>query len=135
MSTAATTNLNPALVPERDAAYRLRGVYESVTDGCRDELVLAFDGASLTFRADADTDTLDARFDGSEFRPPPSYRPLTGSALDRVMGAELGWSWLAVNQQGYCDTALLSFAGLTPGVVVHVIGSAVKVFGIDPAAG
>jgi hypothetical protein len=134
VSTAATANLNPVLVPDRDAQYRLRGVYESIVDGCRDELVLAFDGASLTFRADPDTDTLESRFAGTEFRPSPDHRPLSGSAFDRAAGTELGWSWLALNQQGYCDSALLSFGGITPNILVHVIGSSIRVFGIDVPA-
>jgi len=133
--TTATASLNPALVPERDAPYRLRRVYELAVDGCREEIVLALDGANLTFRADADADTLESRFDAVEFLPSQDHRPLAGTAFDRVAGAELGWTWLAVNQQGYCDTALLSFAGIVPAVVVHVIASSIRVFSIDAAAG
>lgn len=135
MSATATATLNAALLPDRDAPYRLAGVYEAVVDGCRDELVLAFDGASLAFRADPDTDTLEARFDGAAFHPSSDHRVLSGTALDPFAGAEVGWSWLAVNQQGYCDTALLSFGTLVPNVVVHVIGSSVRVLRIDPAPG
>lgn len=134
MSSGPAATLNPALVPDRDAGYRLSGVYERVVDGCRDELVLAFDGAALVFRADPDTDALDPQFVGDGFGPSSDHRPLTGSAVDRFVGAELGWTWLAVNQQGYTDTALLSFAGVVPAVAVHVIGSSVRVLGLTPAA-
>jgi Family of unknown function (DUF6334) len=134
MSAATTTAFNPALVPDRDAAYRLTGVFEAVIDGCRDELVVALGGASLAFQVDPDTDALEARFDATEFAPTADHRPLAGSAFDRFLGCELGWTWLAQNQQGYTDSAMLSFGGITPGVLVHAIGSSVRVLGIGPAA-
>lgn len=129
------TSLNPTLVPERDAPYRLGGVFELVVDGCRDELVLAFDHATLVFRADPDTDALDVRYLEADFHPLPEHRSLTSTAFDQFFGAELGWSWLAINQQGYCDTALLSFNGIIPNVMAHVIASSIAVFGIGPEAG
>jgi hypothetical protein len=125
------TSLNPTLVPDRDAPYRLGGVFELVVDGCRDELVLALDHATLKFRPDPDTDSLDVQFADADFQPLPNHRPLTGTALDRFAGSEFGWSWLAVNQQGFCDSAMLSFNGITPNVLIHVIGSSVMIFGID----
>ncbi len=128
------TSLNPMLVPERDAPYRLNGVFEVLVDGCRDELVLAFEHATLAFRPDPDTDALEVRFSDADFQPSADHHALTGSALDRFAGVELGWSWLAVNQQGYCDSAMLSFDGITPNVLIHVIGSSVMIFGIDRGA-
>ncbi len=134
MNTVTMANPNPALMPDRDTAYRLQGVYEVVIDGCRDQLVLAFDGASLTFRADPDLDTLESRFESSNFQPTAEHRPLTSPVFTRFVGAEFGWSWLAWNQQGYCDSALLSFGGITPGIVIHVIASSIRVYGISAAA-
>lgn len=134
MSTVAD-GVHPQLVPDREDGYRLVGVYETLADGCRVELVLAFDGGTLTLRADPDFDTVEPRFDPPGLDPAAGHRPLSGTAFDRFVGAELGWSWLAVNQQGYRDTALLSFDGVVPNVMVHVIGSSVRVYGIGPGAG
>ncbi|GEM_PF-4878767 len=129
----ATMNAsNPDILPERDAPFRLRGVYETKTDGCRDELVLDLDGASLTFKADPDTDAIDAFCTDGDFHPSGGQKPLADSPFDPFAGAELGWTWLATNQQGYCDSALLSFNGIVPNLMVHVIGSAIRVFAIAP---
>jgi hypothetical protein len=134
MSTAVDA-VHPALVPDRDDGYRLVGVYETVADGCRVELILAFDGGTLTFRADPDYDTIETRFDATDLHPSEAQLPLSGTAFDRFVGAELGWSWSAVNQQGYRDTVLLSFDGVIPNVAAHVIASSVEVYGIGPAIG
>jgi hypothetical protein len=36
-----------------------------------------------------------------------------------------------VNQQGYCDGAMLSFDGIRPGVLLTVVASALKVSAIN----
>lgn len=127
--------LHPALVPDREEGYRLVGVYETVVDECRVELILAFDGGTLTLRADPDFDTVESRFDPPGLESKAGRQPCSGTAFDRFVGAELGWSWLAVNQQGYCDTAMLSFNGVVPNVMAHVIASSIDVYGIGPEAG
>jgi hypothetical protein len=129
--TTATLPQDPMLVPERDAPYRVGKVYEKLVDGLREEIVLAFDGASLSLRCDPDTDALETHFADETFQVTRDYRPLIGTVLDKHLGAEFGWSWLAVNQQGYADSVMLSFAGVIPSVLIHSTGSTVKVMVID----
>jgi hypothetical protein len=47
-----------------------------------------------------------------------------------LMGKELGWTWAATNQQGYCDSVMMSFEGIIPTVLLHVIASSIEVFTI-----
>jgi hypothetical protein len=48
----------------------------------------------------------------------------------RLLGKELGWTWVATNQQGYCDSVMLSFEGIIPTILLHVIASSIEVFTI-----
>lgn len=123
----------PALLPPRDVPYRLREIYELVTDGSREEIILALDNGHLVISADEDTDEISVYYQEADFRPPPAYRSL-GSVWpwDRYVGKECGWTWIAINQQGYCDGALLSFEGIIPSILLHVIASSIEVFTISP---
>ncbi len=48
----------------------------------------------------------------------------------RLIGKECGWTWMALNQQGYCDSAMLSFEGIVPTVLLHAIASSIELFTI-----
>jgi hypothetical protein len=48
----------------------------------------------------------------------------------KLLGKEIGWTWVAINQQGYCDSIMLSFDGIIPTVLLHVIASSIEVFSI-----
>lgn len=48
----------------------------------------------------------------------------------KLLGKECGWTWVATNQQGYCDSVMLSFDGIVPTVLIHVIASSIEVFSI-----
>jgi len=51
-------------------------------------------------------------------------------AWKKLLGKECGWTWMAFNQQGYCDSAMLSFDGIVPTVLLHVIASSIELFTI-----
>lgn len=122
---------SPALLPEREAPYLLRDVYERMTEGCRAELILQWNDGYLLFRADIDTDSLEAEFQEGSLAPGRKYRSLrSASPWSEYLGKECGWTWLAVNQQGYCDSALLSFDGILPCVLLNVMASSINVFSI-----
>lgn len=50
----------------------------------------------------------------------------------KLIGKECGWTWVTINQQGYRDGVLLSFSGIVPSVMLHVIASSIEVFRIVP---
>ena len=105
--------LDPLLLPVRDEHYRLHDVFEKVVDGCRDEIVLDFGDSCLRFSVDADTDSIMGRFQGTKFSAKRGYQSIISSALWRpYLEEECGWTWLAINQQGYWDTILIAFTAL-----------------------
>ena len=125
--------LDPLLLPVRDEHYRLHDVFEKVVDGCRDEIVLDFGDSCLRFSVDADTDSIMGRFQGTKFSAKRGYQSIISSALWRpYLEEECGWTWLAINQQGYWDTILISFDAVVPNILLNVMASSVYVFAIGP---
>jgi hypothetical protein len=197
---------NLMLLPDRESPYLLREVFELVRDDCRSDLVLQWSEGYLSFRADADTDSLCFDFHSGEFelsrhhdsvssaeslatRETDVLRALVqgprtkqelgaraklvgaysqpgngkqgGGLLGRrlihgeqlgceiqytltaagrsalaatlwktLLGKECSWTWVARNQQGYCDSVMLSFDGVVPTVLLHVIASSIEVLSI-----
>jgi hypothetical protein len=122
---------SPALLPERENPYVLRDVYERMTGDCRAELILQWDGGYLLFRADIDTDSLEVEFQEGGLAPTRKNRSLrSASPWNEYIGKECGWTWLAINQQGYCDSALFSFDGIVPCVLLNVMASSINVFSV-----
>lgn len=122
---------SPALLPDRESPYVLRDVYERITEGCRAELILQWDDGYLLFRADIDMDSLEAEYQEGGLASGRKYRSLRStSPWSEYIGKECGWTWLAINQQGYCDSALLSFDGIVPCVLLNVMASSINVFSV-----
>jgi hypothetical protein len=57
-------------------------------------------------------------------------KALAAAPWKRLISKECGWTWMAINQQGYCDSAMLSFDGIVPTVLLHVIASSIELFTI-----
>jgi hypothetical protein len=111
---------------------KLEVVYERICEGCRDLLVLKFTTKWLTVLANSDDDTIAVRVDNG-----PSGADLAlvreCRTWESLIGQEYGWGWIALNQQGYCDSILLSFEGpLEPRVLLYVSGSSIRQFNITP---
>ena len=124
---------DPLLLPERDKPYVLKNVFEKIADGCRDEIVLDFGDCCLRIGVDIDTDTLVIRFRSMPFRSTKRWVSLrTSEPWKKCAGKECGWTWLAVNQQGYLDTVLISFDGIEPNILLQAIASSIEVFTITP---
>jgi hypothetical protein len=122
---------SPALLPDREQPYELQDVYERVMEGCRAELVLQWDGGYLLFRADSDSDSLEAAFHEGGLAPSREYRSLRSvPPWSDCIGKSCGWTWLAIDQQGCWDSALLSFDGIIPSVLLNVTASSIHVFSI-----
>jgi hypothetical protein len=106
----------------------LSGVFERETDECRDGLLLVFSTKTLLFEANEDDDTISVTCGSvttSNHRS--SFRPIRTAIWQPLVGKPFGWGWVTVNQQGYCDGALLSFDGITPSVLLGVIASSIEV--------
>jgi hypothetical protein len=61
---------------------------------------------------------------------PAGRNALAVASWKELLGKECGWTWVAINQQGYCDGVMLSFDGIVPTVLLHVIASSIEVFSI-----
>jgi hypothetical protein len=106
----------------------LEFVRRSETDGLRDRIILAFRSKNLILQAVEDDDTV-------EFWTSVSFDADATNGQNvshlhpwkELIGREFGWSWVAINQQGYLDGVLLSFAGIEPRVFVTAVASSLKV--------
>ena len=114
----------------------LEGVFERVEHGCRDQIVLRFSSGDLCFLADADTDTIEVRFQEPDNLDLSGLRSVAKTHPWRSkINRRFGWGWVAVNQQGYQDGILLSFEGIQPSVMLNVEASSIRVYYIHQATG
>jgi Family of unknown function (DUF6334) len=126
---------DPLLLPDRDEPYCLHDVHEKVVHGLREEIVLDFGDSSVTFVAEPDYDTIGCRFRNQPFVSNRGYRRVGAeSPWSRLVDKACGWTWLAVNQQGYWDTALISFDAVVPNVLLNVMASSLYVFEVKECA-
>jgi hypothetical protein len=124
---------SPLLLPDRIEPYRLLGVYEKFVCGCRDEIVLDFGDNFLRFLVDPITDTIGSQFHGRQFVAKRGYRSVgSETPWKQYLRKKCGWTWLAVNQQGYWDTVLISFDVLVPNILLKAMSSSIYVFTVGP---
>ena len=129
----AVNGRNPLLLPQREAPYCLRGVFELVLDGCRNEVVLDLGECYFVIRVNQDIDALDVQFLDTKFTPNSKYCSINSiTPWNSFVGKEYGWSWIAINQQGYNDSIMLSFASIIPSILLHVIASSIRIFSLIP---
>lgn len=118
-----------------DQPEALANVDEEIVDGCRAALVLNFTTKCLRLHANPDDDTLIV---SAAAISDPLLARLSRVSNRRpwsdLLGKTFGWGWLTVNQQGYCDGALLSFDTLEPCLLVSVAASNIRVHVIEPEA-
>jgi hypothetical protein len=125
---------DPLLLPPREEPYVFKNVFEKTTNGCRDEIVLDLGEGGLRIGVDINYDTLLFRFQSRPFKPTGRWVSLRNSEpWKKHVGQECGWTWLAVNQQGYLDTMLISFDGIEPSIMLQAIASSIEVFAVTPA--
>ena len=130
------TEPDPLVLPERAEPYCLHDVHEKVVDGCREEIVLDFGDSFLSFVVESNYDTVDCRFRNKPFVSKRGYRRIgSESPWGRYIDKPCGWTWLAVNQQGYWDTALISFDAVVPNVLLNVMASSLYVFDVKGNSG
>jgi Family of unknown function (DUF6334) len=125
---------DPMLLPPREKPYVLENVFEKIVHDCRDEIVFDLGDCCLRIGIDINYDTLTFRFQPKHFRPTKNWASVRGSeSWKKCIGKEIGWTWLALNQQGYLDTALISFDGIEPNMMLQGVASSIEVFAITPA--
>jgi hypothetical protein len=110
---------------------RLVGVFERITDGCRDVIVLKFPDAVLALAVDADTDTIEVRcHDAASFDLADLTCINDAPPWPSLCGKSFGWGWVTINQQGYQDGVVLSFNGLEPSVMLNVAAASLGMYSI-----
>ena len=110
-------------------------VHERARDGCVDRLFLVFSTKTLIFDVDENDDTIIVSSESEVVLKKRGLSDQTDSEKwRRFVGRPFGWGWIIVNQQGYCDGALLSFGNLHPAVLLEVVASSIEVknIGSDP---
>jgi Family of unknown function (DUF6334) len=107
----------------------LRAVRHVVRDGSLERVILDCGSVCLVFFADENDDTISIAVEDTRACERGSDQIDVGESpvWRDFVGKSFGWGWLIVNQQGYCDGALLSFGGIVPQLLLNVIASSIKV--------
>ena len=79
----------------------------------------------LALTTNADTDEIIVTVEPASLVP-PTDPPLLAD-LRGLIGRRFGWSWHAVNSQGYSDMLILAFDGIAPQLAFLVEASTIKV--------
>lgn len=108
---------------EVDGAF-LEGVTQVVADGSTVEIILQLGSKLLVITAVEEDDTVDLSIaDGVSRGETVSHL----QPWSQLIGKQIGWGWVTVNQQGYLDGVLLSFGGVVPELSITVVASALQV--------
>jgi hypothetical protein len=97
-----------------------------------EELFLGFESATLVVTANADDDSIQFRAQMTEKVLSASLEDIANtSPWNDLIGKHFSTGWVAVNQQGYCDSVLLSFdKSAVPHLILTVVASSIKAFRI-----
>ena len=105
----------------------LRAVWRLYANGCLQNVTLDFGQLSLLVEADADLDIVNLRVEETAALEKTGRTDASESRTwKRFVGEPFGWGWVAVNQQGYFDSVLLSFSGISPQLMLIVEASSLK---------
>lgn len=105
---------------------RLDGVTQVASDGVLLEIRLHVGSRVLGVKAIEQDDTIDLFLAGE-------HGVVEGVGVDHLqpwsdlVGKQIGWGWVIVNQQGYLDGILLSFGGVVPELLIAVVASGLQV--------
>lgn len=97
-------------------------------EGSLEKIAFAFGPVSLLVLADEDDDSISIRLanaDAVKLSPDSdvSHAPM----WRHLIGKPLGWGYIVVNQQGYCDGILLAFGDVRPTRLLQVWASSIVV--------
>jgi hypothetical protein len=97
-------------------------------------VILDFEQLSLVIKAKPDDDTIEIAVERDADISSRTYIDASISyPWRKFVGEPFGWGWIAINQQGFCDGALLSFHGIKPQLLLNVVASSLKESVIEPA--
>jgi hypothetical protein len=96
-----------------------------------DEVQLVLSSCSLRFSVDIDTDEIvcDLLSQNGILRE-ENKKWVKIKSLEKFLGSEIGWLWLSRSWLGYVDTAMLSFAGIEPNVIMMGMASKINIYGV-----
>jgi len=89
------------------------------------EVLMHFGPNALRIFANPDDDTLDIE----TVKWNQDVETVTQERMPwaMFMGKPFGWGWVAINQQGYCDSILFSFNDAYPQLALTVVASEIKI--------
>jgi hypothetical protein len=105
----------------------LRGVKQRTTNDIVDTILFQLEESFLTIKAMSD-DTVTIFLESGYGH---------GTAINDVqpwatnIGKSIGWNWVAVNQQGYMDSVLISFGCVVPEIAIFAVASGLQVHSIS----
>jgi hypothetical protein len=110
----------------------LRAVWYIHAEGCLERVVLECGALFISILASADDDTVKVwSSPQSDFQQTSAINVIQERPWSSLSGKPFGWGWATVNQQGYCDGILLSFAGIEPQVCLNVVASSINVLSVS----
>jgi hypothetical protein len=98
------------------------------------EILIMSDTRGLSICVNDDTDELIVTLVDA---PPQDGRWVSVESLDDCLRREFGWTWSAMNSQGYWDLFAISFELVVPNVAFFGIASTIQVMrmnSVNPAA-
>jgi hypothetical protein len=106
----------------------LQHVYEHEAYHIRDTVILVLSTKLLVFKANADDDTVSVICDSARrFKGGAGFQESRSPVWKKLVGKQLVWGWVTIDQQGYCDGILLSFDEISPQVHLDVAGSSIRI--------
>jgi len=128
--TQATRALNPLLSEfELIGDQVLKSVFEKKEYGDIVKIIFDFEEVSLIVSENGDDDTID--FEVVKIGDRSIDDTYTDASKRnpwyQFIGRHFCWGWVALNQQGYLDSILLSFDLITPALILNVVERSIKV--------
>jgi hypothetical protein len=100
-------------------------------NGAVDAVVFEIASQWLVAGVNIDTDeiVLDLRSERAELAP--EQTTVRTELTAGLVGQKIFWMWNCSNSQGYRDTVLLGIPSVVPTIILHGIGSSVRIASID----
>ena len=107
----------------------LKSVFEKKEYGCIEKVIFNFEDASLVVFANGDDDTIDFKIVKiSDHSNDDTDRDVSSrNPWDQFIGRRFCWGWMAIDQQGYLDSILLSFDIIFPNLILNVAASSIDI--------
>jgi hypothetical protein len=106
-------------------------VFEFIEDECLCAIKVCLSDKILIFSANPDDDTLKVDYSNEMSFETDGWRCIsTDIPWINILGHHIDMLWITINNQGYCDGAIIGIDGLLPSIIMNVIASNICVFNI-----